>query len=244
MNKKHDYAALLKYMRMLEEGYSFIHISDKYGISEKRLKYLWALYQEQGASVLHRKKRTMVDGYLRKEIVLDFEKNDLTLVQGALRYGVSVDCLGDWVRTARREGIDALLISKKGKSMGRPRKKKPEEMTELERLRRENHLLKLELEIRKKAQALVEERKAYEAKCAKYGKVYVDAANEGILKVGMHFDLVKEMFSHENTLGLQWLERWYEHSDGTAAYHVIATFGGVKATIYIKNKKITDFTFH
>ena len=31
-------------------------------------------------------------------------------------------------------------------------------MTELERLRRENHLLKLELEIRKKAQALVEER--------------------------------------------------------------------------------------
>jgi transposase len=160
MNKKHDYAALLKYMRMLEEGYSFIHISDKYGISEKRLKYLWALYQEQGASVLHRKKRTMVDGYLRKEIVLDFEKNDLTLVQGALRYGVSVDCLGDWVRTARREGIDALLISKKEKSMGRPRKKKPEEMTELERLRRENHLLKLELEIRKKAQALVEERKA------------------------------------------------------------------------------------
>ena len=160
MHKKHDYAALLKYMRMLEEGYSFIHISDKYGISEKRLKYLWALYQEQGASVLHRKKRTMVDGYLRKEIVLDFEKNDLTLVQGALRYGVSVDCLGDWVRTARREGIDALLISKKEKSMGRPRKKKPEEMTELERLRRENHLLKLELEIRKKAQALVEERKA------------------------------------------------------------------------------------
>ena len=35
---------------MLEEGYSFIYISDKYGISEKRLKYLWALYQEQGAS--------------------------------------------------------------------------------------------------------------------------------------------------------------------------------------------------
>ena len=102
--------------------------------------------------------------------------------------------------------------------------------------------IKEEAAVAKKKAA--EEKKAYEAKCAKYGKVYVDAANEGILKVGMHFDLVEEMFSHENTLGLQWLERWYEHSDGTAAYHVIATFGGVKATIYIKNKKITDFTFH
>ena len=63
----------------------------------------------------------------------------------------------------REQGIDTLLITKKrGRppGMGRPRKKKPEEMTELERLRRENHLLKLELEIRKKAQALVEERKA------------------------------------------------------------------------------------
>ena len=163
MLKKHDYAALLKYMRMLEEGYSIRHISDKFGIGYKRLQYLWILYQAYGTSVLHRKHYTQASGELKQQIVRDVEKNYLTLVQASLKYGVSADQIKVWRKIAREQGIDALLITKKrGRppGMGRPRKKKPEEMTELERLRRENHLLKLELEIRKKAQALVEERRA------------------------------------------------------------------------------------
>ena len=163
MRKKHDYGALLKYMRMLEEGYSINHISRTYGIADGRLKCLWLQYQKQGTSVLHRKNYTQTSGELKQHIVFDIEKNHLTLVQASLKYDVSVVQLGVWLRIVREQGIDALLITKKrGRPpcMGRPRKKKPEEMTELERLRRENHLLKLELEIRKKAQALVEERKA------------------------------------------------------------------------------------
>ena len=163
MRKKHDYEALLKYMRMLKDGYSIGSIANKFGINEKRLKYLWLLYQKQGVSVLHRKPYTQASGALKQRIVSDIEKNHLTLVQASLKYGVSATRLSVWLKIAREQGLDALLITKKrGRppGMGRPRKKKPEEMTELERLRRENHLLKLELEIRKKAQALVEERKA------------------------------------------------------------------------------------
>ena len=163
MRKKHDYGALLKYMRMLEEGYSINHISRTYGIADGRLKCLWLQYQKQGTSVLHRKSYTQTDGELKQQIVSDIEKNHLTLVQASLKYGVSATRLSVWLKIFREQGLDALLITKKrGRPpvMGRPRKKKPEEMTELERLRRENHLLKLELEIRKKAQALVEERKA------------------------------------------------------------------------------------
>lgn len=163
MRKKHDYAALLKYMRMLEEGYSVKSIAKNYGIDAKRLSYLWHLYKEQGTTALHRKKNIRADGSLKQHIVSDIEKNHLTLVQASLKHGVSTTRLSVWLKTYREQGIDALLITKKrGRppGMGRPRKKKPEEMTELERLRRENHLLKLELEIRKKAQALVEERKA------------------------------------------------------------------------------------
>ena len=121
------------------------------------------MYQKQGVSVLHRKPYTQASGALKQRIVSDIEKNHLTLVQASLKYGVSATRLSVWLKIAREQGLDALLITKKrGRppGMGRPRKKKPEEMTELERLRRENHLLKLELEIRKKAQALVEERKA------------------------------------------------------------------------------------
>ena len=163
MRKKHDYEALLKYMRMLEEGYSIDHVHRKFGISGERLQGLWLLYQEYGASVLCRKKNIRADGWFKQQVVSDIEKNHLPLVQASLKYGVSTGRLSVWLKVFREQGIDALLITKKrGRppGMGRPRKKKPEDMTELERLRRENHLLKLELEIRKKAQALVEERKA------------------------------------------------------------------------------------
>ena len=163
MHKKHDYAALLKYMRMLEEGVSYSRIRKEYGISYGRWSRLWWIYQQHGTSVLRSKHYTQVSGELKQQIVRDIQENNLTLVQASLKYGVRVSRLDVLLKISREQGIDALLITKKrGRPpyMGRPRKKKPEEMTELERLRRENHLLKLELEIRKKAQALVEERKA------------------------------------------------------------------------------------
>ena len=45
MRKKHDYEALLKYVRMLEEGYSIMHICKMFGIGRERLESLWLLYQ-------------------------------------------------------------------------------------------------------------------------------------------------------------------------------------------------------
>jgi len=71
--------------------------------------------------------------------------------------------LGIWLKIAREQGIDALLITKKrGRTpiMGRPRKKKPEEMTELELLRVRVRQLEIENALLKKVKALVEERKA------------------------------------------------------------------------------------
>ena len=163
MRKKHDYEALLKYMRMLKDGYSIGSIANKFGINEKRLKYLWLLYQKQGTSVLHRKSYTQTSGALKQRIVSDIEKNHLTLVQASLKYGVSATRLSVWLKIARGQGLDALLITKKrGRppGMGRPRKKKPEEMTELELLRVRVRQLEIENALLKKVKALVEERKA------------------------------------------------------------------------------------
>ena len=163
MLKKHDYEALLKYMRMLEEGYSIRSISDKFGISYKRLQYLWILYQTHGSSVLHRKHYTQTSIELKQQIIRDIEENHLTLVQASLKYGVSADRVKVWRRIVREQGIDALLITKKrGRppGMGRPRKKKPEEMTELELLRVRVRQLEIENALLKKVKALVEERKA------------------------------------------------------------------------------------
>ena len=96
MRKKHDYEALLKYMRMLEGGFSIDYIHNKFGISAERLKCLWLQYQKQGTSALHRKKNIRADGVLKQQIVLDIEKNHLTLVQASLKYGVSTTRLSVW----------------------------------------------------------------------------------------------------------------------------------------------------
>ena len=163
MRKKHDYGALLKYMMMLEDGYSIDHIHKKFGIGSGRLQSLWLLYQQYGTSVLHRKNYTQTSGELKQQVVLDIEKNHLTLVQASLKYGVSATRLSVLLKVFREQGVDALLTTKKrGRppGMGRPRKKKPEEMTELERLREENEYLRTENALLKKVKALVEEREA------------------------------------------------------------------------------------
>ncbi len=142
-------------MRMLEEGYSLNYIHDEYGINKERLEYLWGLYQKQGTSVLRRKTYTQTSGELKQHIVSDIEKNHLTLVQASLKYGVSVARLHVLLKIVREQSINALLITKRrGRppGMGRPRKKKPEEMTELELLRKRVRQLEIENALLKKGE--------------------------------------------------------------------------------------------
>lgn len=164
MRKKHDYEALLKYMRMLKAGYSVHGIANQYGIHYKRLHYLWILYQQQGSRVLHRKPYTRTSGELKQQIVKDIEKNHLSLVQASIKYGVCTSRLSMLLKIYREQGADALMLTKKRrrlkKDMGRPRKKRPEEMTELERLQERVRHLEIENTLLKKVKALVEEREA------------------------------------------------------------------------------------
>ena len=163
--KKHGYAERLKYMHMLENGYSAKYIHKHYGINELLLSQLWAKYQYEGSSGLIKKKNIKADYAFKVKVVRDIEENHLTLVEASLKYNGSDSQLYQWRKIAANQGYDALAITRpRGRppknDMGRPKKKKPEEMTELERLRYENECLRAENALLKKVKALVEAREA------------------------------------------------------------------------------------
>ena len=163
--KKHGYAERLKYMHMLENGYSREHIHRHYGISSELLGYLWSRYKSEGANGLLKKQNVRADYKFKLQVIRDIEENHLPLVDASLKYNVSNTQLYQWRKIAKTQGYDALAITRpRGRppknDMGRPRKKKPEEMTELERLRYENECLRAENALLKKVKALVEEREA------------------------------------------------------------------------------------
>ena len=160
--KKNDYADRLRYTHMLEDGKSFKSIHEEYGINKELLHVLWAKYQKYGVTGLLKSKNIKADFTLKKRIVLDIEKNHLTLYAASLKYGANATRISIWLKMYREQGLAALRRTKRrGRPpiMGRPRKdSKP--LTELERLRRENQELKTEIALLKKVRALVEERNA------------------------------------------------------------------------------------
>ena len=162
--KKHTYEDRLKYMRMLEDGYSTHYIHDCYGIDHSLIEVLWLKYKTLGPVALQKGKNAKADGAFREAVVRDIKENHLTLHEAVVKHGVSVASILKWSRMAREGGYVALYESRPcgrpPKDMGRPRKKKPEEMTELERLRYENERLRAENALLKKVRALVEEREA------------------------------------------------------------------------------------
>ena len=112
-----------------------------------------------------KKQNIKADYAFKLQVVRDIEENHLTLVEASLKYNVSDSQLYQWRKIAANQGYDALAITRpRGRppknDMGRPRKKKPEEMTELELLQLRVKELEAENALLKKVKALVEAREA------------------------------------------------------------------------------------
>ena len=162
--KKHSYEDRLKYMRMIEDGYSVNYIHRHYGINSGFLESLWTRYQEEGPAALVKKQYVKAASAFKEKVVRDIEENHIPLHEATIKYNVSVSSLSVWRKIVREQGYEALYqqksVGRPQKDMGRPKKKKPEEMTELELLRYENERLRAENALLKKVKALVEEREA------------------------------------------------------------------------------------
>ena len=163
MPKRHNYEERLKYMKMLEEGYSINFIHKHYGINGELLFTLWEQYKVHGAAALVRKKNCRLSVEQKMSVIAELKEKHVSLHDIMLNHGVSESAILSWRKRYDKGGVNALRDKPKGrprKDMGRPKKKKPEEMTELERLRYENERLRAENALLKQEKALVEEREA------------------------------------------------------------------------------------
>ncbi len=160
--RKHLFSDRLRYMHMLESGFSIESVSKKTGIDRHLLSTLWENYKIYGTSSLQKHGKIKADFSLKKEVILDIQEKGLSLQAATVKYGASYDAIKVWLRKYRQGGFPALASAKKiGRppGMGRPRKNS-KSLTELERLRKENQELKTENALLKKVRALVEERNA------------------------------------------------------------------------------------
>lgn len=98
----------------------------------------------------------------KKRLVQQYSEKGVSLRKLEAQSGVPFTSIKYWYDYAKRNGMDAFeaKYSSITYSMGRPKKKTFEEMTELEKLRYENAYLKAENALLKKVRALVEEREA------------------------------------------------------------------------------------
>ena len=81
MSKKlnrHAYADRLRYMHMIEDGYSIGYISDHYGINNALLSLLWQGYQKEGPLALKKKSNVKASLEIRLKAIQDFEEKHLS----------------------------------------------------------------------------------------------------------------------------------------------------------------------
>lgn len=160
---RHTYDDYLLYVSLLESGRSVSHVSSRYGINKLILQRLWHDYRREGPSGLRRKRNKVFNAEEKLRAVLDITEDGLSLFEVMLKHDVSENALRTWRRQYESGGETALSPSRgarTGKTMGRPKKKTFEQMSEMERLQWRVKELEAENALLKKVKALVEEREA------------------------------------------------------------------------------------
>ena len=71
--KKHSIEDRIKYIKMLEEGYSIDYICNHYGFDHHLLSILWMKYQKEGPLALMKKRNIRADGAFKEAVLREIE---------------------------------------------------------------------------------------------------------------------------------------------------------------------------